>query len=291
MGRWAWVDLRGTGGLITRIIMAYGLVVSSNRGGSETVVSQHLRALDQLADHRTPIDAYDEDLKHLLSSSFDQEKQIVLLIDANENVTRGVVAVLTSRFHMDEMITKTVDGTPPATHNRGSQTIDAIYASNTLLTAKGGYLPFEDSPGDHRFSSWDFTQSSIFRNCNPPPEKRSPRRLQSRIPQTVRKYHRHLEGLFVEHRLKERTESLQGIASFPAKLEVRKEYEELDLIRCRCIQVAEQKCRKLRMGATPFSPAYSANFRDIKALTLLAKKKEGKKVSWKQLQRTCRASS
>ena len=45
------------------------------------------------------------------------------------------------------------------------------------------------------------------------------------------------------------------------------------------------------MGATSFSPTYSANFLDIKALTLLKKKKDGKRVRWKHLTRACRSSS
>ena len=32
---------------------------------------------------------------------------------------------------------------------------------------------------------------------------------------------------------------------------------------------------KMRMGATPFSPEYSTNYHDIKALTLSRKKKQG----------------
>ena len=228
MGRWAWVDLRGTRGSITRVIIAYRLVSSSNPGGSETVVSQHLRALDRLDDGRSPLAAFDDDFKGFIREGFQAGKQMILMMDVNEDVNSGKIASMLQDFNMEEKLATYLQGPSPATHHRGSRTIDGIYASKTASTSKAEYLQFKDSPGDHRSRVWDVQQCSIFGNRNSPPEKRSPRRLQSRQPSTVRRYHVHLESLFCLHRLKERTDNLRAITTFPATLEVRREYDILD---------------------------------------------------------------
>ena len=151
-------------------------------------------------------------------------------MDANEDVRSGVISRMTNRYHMDKRITRTQDGPPPATHNRGTKTIDAIYASKTLYTSKGGYLPFDTSPGNYRSLWWDVAQASIFRKYNHPPEIRAPRRLQSRFPKTVAKYHRHLEALSTKHSLRE---PLKSTTAYPATSEVRKEYEIANVLRRR----------------------------------------------------------
>ena len=153
---------------------------------------------------------------------------MILMMDVNEDVKSGKTARMLQEFNMEEKLTKFSPGPSPATHNRGSRTIDGIYATHTASTSKAQYLQFKDSPGDHRSLVWDVQQCSIFGNRNPPPEIRSPRRLQSCQPSTVRRYHDNLESLFRLHRLQERTDNLRAITTFPATLEVRREYDILD---------------------------------------------------------------
>ena len=291
LGRWVWVDLRGSKGLVTRAITAYRLVVTSNKGGSETVYSQHLRGLRLNRDTREPIQAFDEDLLSLIQLTIEQGKQVVLMMDLNEDVTRGRMANRLRQVMLEERVYKTVLGPPPATHNRGSKTIDGIFTTSTIAIRRGGYQSFSKSPGDHRGIWIDADQLTLFGHRNPPPEKLSPRRLQSSQARSVANYHQKLEALFLKTKLRERTERLKEIASYPATEEVREEYERLDTLRLQCIKQAESKCRKLRMGNTPFSPAYSINYKNIKALTLLQKKYDGKRVRWKQIRRAWKDTS
>ena len=291
LGRWIWVDLRGLQGLVTRIITAYRLVVTNNKGGSETVYSQHLRGLRLNGDTREPLAAFDEDLLSLVKATIEQRKQIVLMMDVNEDVRSGTLAHRLRQFVLEESVSTTVSGPPPATHNRGSKTIDGIFTTPTIATRTGGYQPFSTSPGDHRGIWIDADQMTLFGQRNPPPAKLSPRRLQSSQASTVATYHKKLEALFLATKLRERTERLKAKATYPATEEVRQEYECLDNLRLQCIKEAESTCRKLRMGNTPFSPAYSLNYKNIKALTLLQKKHDGKRVSWKLIRRSWKDTS
>ena len=217
--------------------------------------------------------------------------KVILLIDANEDVQHGRFSLRLQDKSIIERVTKTVLGSPPATHNRGSLTIDGIFSSTTIQTLGGGYQSFETSPGDHRGLWWDAEEISMFGHRSPPPEKVAPRKLQVRQASTVRKYNTHLEHLFKKSSLLERVHHLQEKAVFPATREVRLEYEALDKLRCQFIREAENKCRRLRMGRTPFSPVYSSNYKNIRALSLVKKVQEGKRVNKRQLRRAWKGTT
>ena len=69
LGRWSWTDYRGLRDLKLRVICAYRLIHTSNKGGTETVHAQHLRALHKLDRHDEPLQAFDNDFFQFLKSS------------------------------------------------------------------------------------------------------------------------------------------------------------------------------------------------------------------------------
>jgi hypothetical protein len=62
------------------------------------------------------------------------------------------------------------------------------------------------------------------------------------------------------------------------------EYNWLDIIRIQATQSAQHRCRKLRMGAVPYSPKLCFAGKKIRAWKLLLKKKSGGLVQTKYLQ-------
>ena len=69
-----------------RVICAYRLVNTSNKGGTETVHAQHLRALYKLDRHEEPLQAFDNDFFEFLTSSKEDGYQLIVMMDANDNL-------------------------------------------------------------------------------------------------------------------------------------------------------------------------------------------------------------
>jgi hypothetical protein len=52
-------------------------------------------------------------------------------------------------------------GHGPATHIRGTMTIDGVFVSSGIHMNQGRYLPFEKSPSDHKWMLLDIPESAI----------------------------------------------------------------------------------------------------------------------------------
>ena len=67
----------------------------------------------------------------------------------------------------------------PATHNRGSKTIDAIYTSQSLLAVdNAGWLRFGEGIGDHRIAYINIDLALLINKNKHDIVKRNARRLQ-----------------------------------------------------------------------------------------------------------------
>jgi hypothetical protein len=115
--------------------------------------------------------------------------------------------------------------------------------------------------------------------------KPSPKRLILQDPRIVKKYnnilHEHLKKHEVLDQIQKLENEIDGTMS-PAQMS---EYNRLDTLRIQAALIAQQRCRKLRMGAVPFSPKLCLAGKKIRAWKLLLKKKSGGSVQTKYLQR------
>ena len=57
-------------------------------------------------------------------------------------------------------------GKQGATHVRGTECIDGVFVSNEIQVMKGGYIPFEWSPGDHKWPWIDIIMDEEVTNGN-----------------------------------------------------------------------------------------------------------------------------
>ena len=145
-----------------------------------------------------------------------------------------------------------------ATCNKNTQGIpvDGIWASPSLECTAAGYYGFGEliiGKTDHRMIWADFSYQSALGFQPPIPAYRAPQRLTLQDPRVVRKYNNVLKAEHLRLRMNTRAFSLQS--SVPSGLQSphKREYETLvELDRC-TRQHADNKCRKLCMGAHDFS--------------------------------------
>jgi len=78
--------------------------------------------------------------------------RIIVAGDFNDNLDNenGPIRKMMERLHLREVLLE-LNGPGPNTHNRGTETIDGIFASEGIDIRQGGYSTFEESPSDHRW--------------------------------------------------------------------------------------------------------------------------------------------
>jgi len=108
-----------------------------------------------------------------------------------------------------------------------------------IMCAFGGFLAFGKLLGDHR-GLWIDVPKVLLLGCNIPPLLHpTARRLQLHDPCIVNRYLSILHDAMVEK-----------------NIYLAVEYEILDAEICTEMDLAEKKCRKLRMGAVKYFPTY-----------------------------------
>ena len=87
--------------------------------------------------------------------------RIILMMDANENVTDGILAKRLMKLGLTEAVHSQNPGPGPKTHIRGSQSIDGIWVSPEIVIRGASYLPFIKDLGNHRSTAMDVTIASL----------------------------------------------------------------------------------------------------------------------------------
>ncbi len=152
----------------------------------------------------------------------------------------------------------------------------------------GGYFAFDEvfQGTDHRTLWVDILYNMAFEHNMAPLVRPQARRLQCKDPRLVDNCIRKYEEIIIKNNLISRALALEERSKYNFDEDLQKEFEEMDLIRYNAIAEAERKCRKLRMGNVDYSPTIQLAMRQIRAWSLLIRKKKGLKVSLRLLART-----
>ena len=187
LGRWSWLRI-GSNGVITRVVSAYLPCKPRNNSAGKTVWDQHRRYFQSKGDFWRPSDICFHDLISFLRDCRLLGEEIILCIDANENVYSGRLAMELQKSPLDmSCLIKSVTGSAiPATHQRGSQPIDCILGTLGLIPENGMVFPFYYGVGDHRILVVELSSSSLFGHTFPSITKQETRSLNSKIPRCRR---------------------------------------------------------------------------------------------------------
>ena len=175
----------------------------------------------------------------------------------------------------------------PATFSRNTTAtpIDGVWASPALDILQSGYTAY--GVWDHRGAWIDVDSTTLFGGGALFPHTVTARRLQLKSPSTVQRYIQKYQQLVDKHNLAARIFRLENTIQedIPLTMEQIHEIEAIDTLRTKLMLQAEKHCRKLRMGAIPFSPQVVQPAREKEYWRLVRRRMEGKQVSSRLLSR------
>ena len=217
LGRWAWTDCRGLKGLKLRVVCAYKLVYTSNKGGTETVHALHLRALYKLDRHEEPLQAFDNDFFMFLKLSKEDGYQMIVMMDANDNLRNSNFSQRIKREGLRDHLSHQPYHKNINSFHRDSAIIDGIFCSSNVVVTASSYQSFDQSPGDHRGIEMELCLKSIFGTKNPHIKPLPPRRLQCKLSHSVKAYNLNLQKYLRIHNLDSRVQALKELPTRPLR--------------------------------------------------------------------------
>ena len=287
MGRWCWVQLRGSEGRSVVVVSLYRPVF--NKHGTDSVWSQQKTYIDQHSKqhHPDPRQAVLYDVLKDMQELKQQGAQFVICMDTNETTLNQDSNVIEKTFAQlnlaDTVLHRHSKQDAPGTTKGGTKPVDCIMASPGLQRGLSGYLPFEPTLTDHRPIFMEFRKIDAFgRHANQKQIPPSPRRLTPKDPRIYTRYNNYYKTYAKQHRLYERSVALENsTCQAPLSASQQHEYEVLDKLREQGKKAAEKRCRKLKMGNTPFSPVVKDAMLKHRFWFLLGKYRSGSKPNMK----------
>jgi hypothetical protein len=283
LGRWAWQRIRGRQGTATRIITAYRPVAGKYPG---SVSSQQQAHFDTIGREGDPRDLFTEDLCAALKSWQEVGDQIVLILDANENVTKGKFVERLRSVGIFETITLRHGSEGPATFQEGSEPIDGIFISPTLLHCRSGYIR---GVSDHLGLWVDIPFEIALGHPVSALTRTPPRRLIGNDPRVVTWYNDALEEACERKHIFERAERLTQQMDGPITKSQARELEAIDRLMIKAMKKAEKSCRKLHTGEISWTPELTTLRMTEKAWVLKIRGNTGGGQRG-YFRRTCRAA-
>ena len=270
LGRWTWTRYRGKQGLSLRVFSAYR--PTPNTGGTQTAYSQQKWYYQTKKDQDLcPRQSMIDDLCIQIQEALNQGDQVVVAIDANEDIRRGYAQQQFSRCGLTELILSKHGSPETGTYARGSSPIDGLWVSSTLLGSRCGYLPHgEGPPGcDHCVLWLEFSKPQILGNTMAS-VRPAARRLKCNDPRIVDRFQTHyLQKLMQANLLVQCQELHDQMEQGQWTDNMAADWERLDDLRMTFLAEADRKCRKLRMGGVDWSPEIAAARQNILAWSLL----------------------
>ena len=291
LGRWAWTRYQGKHELSLRVITAYR---PGTTAGAHTVFSQQRSYFDNLDDERHPRESMLQELCEAIKEWQEEGDRIILLMDANENVSNDHMTEIFDALGMKEVILdrhqESQDLQP--TYHRGSEPIDGIFISNDIEVEAAGYLPFGESPSDHRGLWVKIKEESLFGYSMEKIPPITARRLTLDNPKVVTKWISIYKNFLMTHNLPQRIFTLQTqIEQGQWNEMLQLEYESIRVLRRQGIELADSKCRKLNMGEVPWSMTLQSARDNIELWNNVVSRKRGTKVSTRFISRLEKATN
>ena len=286
LGRWTWILFEGKSNHLTRIISAY-VPCKTAEDKHQTVYNQHRRYFWKRGIQQCPRKLMHCHLVKQIKSWQDAGENIVLMIDANENL-ENMGPLQTMLKHECQLIDPIRQRyakkgqSLPATSLTGSKPIDSIFVSASLQNIiRGGWIRLEDSIGDHRAIFIDIPTQTLLGENPFHIHRSTARRLVCDQPKVVQKYNELLNQQL------ENQHTFSKYAAFQEKIRCKQITQDefimtlnkLDRSITNSIVFAEKRCRKLRAGQVPYSPEINEAGNVINVWNNIIRKKKGCNIS------------
>ena len=261
LGRWTSFILQSVQGHRTRVVQCYAVrAVRSKEIGS--VYQQHLRYIQHNGlGNVSPRELFETDLCWQLQVWRALGDRIILMMDANCHVLTGKLsrALTDESIGLREITKDHLQQLCPNTHASGSEQIDGVWCSSDITITAVKWLTYEESPGDHRASVFDFTTLSAIGSVERKISLPQCRRLISTNPGAVESYTGDMDKQWDIHRIDERLDAIdeatQGVFPIPEEYQILSERLDKQTIE---IQIhCENRCRIIYRPDSAFSPDFS----------------------------------
>jgi ribonuclease HI len=286
LGRFAFQLIQGKHGQTTAFISAYRPVYNTRDDNS--VYRQHLNYLRQEEVNRArecPREAFISDLEQLICGFQTKSYEVVVGLDANEDVTDGPVAAMFARRNMKNAILERYRNvTPPATYNRGRLSIDAIFHTEGLVPRRGGYDAF--GFGSHRLLWVDFTAKSVYGHNAPRLYYANARRFSADNPSHVRRYNRRVKEAYQKFQVNDAYSRMISLHQSGAPTTRVAQAHNVFMMRREVARgEAARRTNKLKVGGTPYSPRTQKIRDEIELWHMVIKRIDNVRVSNTKIRR------
>jgi len=259
LGRWSYSELTGRNGRRFILISAYRVGEQQPVLGSHTAYTQQYHILLQHGHNNpNPRELFIHDIIEFVRR-WQPTHDILLCLDANDTAIHskdhGIDRILEATNLIDLHRFKFPTLPTPATHQRGSKTIDYCLGSRGFANAlKGAWmLPFGmpcTLTGDHRTIGLEFDHDILFGQKIPNNEHTSKRGVYSNAYPTVRKFNDDVAAECARQRLFQAAQTLSNKDTFSQPKH--NELERIDAALTAILIKTDQKYAKHR--TSPWSP-------------------------------------
>ena len=280
LGRWDSSILSGKQDHVTRVVHAYAVLPrASEETGS--VDQQHLRYIQsELVEDISPRDLFESDFIWQLQWWRSKGERLIVMMDANSHVLTGRLcrAMVHESIGLREATKDLLGSLCPNTHRRGSQPIDGIWTTSDITVTAVKWLPFSESPGDHRACIFDVTMQSVVGVSDKRIVYPACRRLISSNPSCVAKYEATMREQFAIHKIEERMARLdeETLEMTVVSPEHRLQHNRIDNQATEIMIHSEKGCRHIYRPDCPFTVEYSVWHRRAQVLLKMQRMIEGR---------------
>ena len=161
LGSWSSMLLDAKKGVITRLLSVYG-VNNNKQSSSQTVFGQYQQYINKHKLNTTPRELFESNLIAQLTKWLQADEQLVICMDANENVVSGHLSMKLAQLGLVEVSNDRL-GDNTNTYTHGTDQIDGVWMTKDILNGLQGltFLPPSMSSGDHCTIAFGVTTKSI----------------------------------------------------------------------------------------------------------------------------------
>jgi len=218
------------------------------------------------------------DLRTILQQWTDQGDQIIMGINANEDIWHPDITTFYNKFRMTKIIINKHGQDAPPTQNHSSYLINGLFITRAILNSQCGYLNGLNAIGNHRCLWIDIPETHIFGTTMSAVQAPKARQLKTEDLWTVKKYLDYLENYIMSHDLINKTKMISDQLNDRNDLmeAITTQLNAIDTLQIQGMLRAKKQCHNLHTQLYGWMPLITHLIQTIKYWHYLAKQAQGK---------------
>ena len=256
LGRYSWIKL-GSGRRTTVVISGYLATkpdLKKSRG--KTRWEQEQRYFVKRGDLRDPTQIFIADILGAIRSWRSAGLQVVLVLDANQDVYDGQLAMALQQapYHMGCLMEEAMGCRVPNSHSRGKKPLTTFFGTSGLTVGNGMVYPHAYGVGDHRVYVLELSSESVFGGVSHPIPPASTRSLNCKISRVRQKYCKVLRALTDRHKMFDKLRRLEALDKSVSVAQYQLMHNKWDNELGEFMASAESQCNRFKSCSIEYSP-------------------------------------